>query len=587
MVVNYIRLQTDPDKGVFQYDVRFKPAVHATNLKYRLLTQGRHIIGPKQSFDGATLYLPICLPNKRTTFTAISQIDGSEIEVTIAYIKKKKMKDCVHLYNVLFDRIMKTLNYVRFGKKQFDPTAPKLIPQHKLEVWPGYVTAVDEYDGGVMLCLDVSHRVLCQRTVLDYLREAYHSNKDDLQLNVNTALLGAVVLTRYNNRTYRIDEIAFDKTPMDTFEANDKKITFVEYYKMHYNITIKDINQPLLINRKDQKIIGQAMPETITFCLIPELCYLTGLTDEMRSDFKVMRDIATHTRISPNQRLAALSKFCNNVNEVPEAKEILSGWGLTLENQTLNLMARQLDEEKVIFANNRQYSVGPNADFNRHATSNELMHAINIKNWLLIHTPCDSKYARNFVDCMQRNSAPMGITVARPNIQVLPSDKTELYVQVLRKYIDSDNQIVVIICPTSRDDRYNAIKKICCAELPIPSQIINGRTLSNEAKNRAIIQKIALQMNCKMGGSLWSIRIPFENVMICGIDTYHAGNKKNDSVSAFVASLNSTYTKWYSRAVIQTPKEELIHGLCIGLIAALNEYKSWNNQLPEKIIIYR
>lgn len=497
------------------------------------------------------------------------------------------MSDCVHLYNVLFDRIMKTLSYVRFGKKQFDPTAPKVIPQHKLEVWPGYVTAVDEYDGGVMLCLDVSHRVLCQRTVLDLLRQAYHSDKENFQLNVNTALLGAVVLTRYNNRTYRIDEIAFDKTPMDTFKANDKEISYVEYYKKHYNIEIKDVNQPLLINRKDQKIIGQAAPETITFCLIPELCYLTGLTDEMRSDFKVMRDIATHTRISPNQRLAALEKFCRNVNEVPEAKEILSGWGLTLEHQPLNLMARQLDEEKIQFANRREYPVGPNADFNRHAISNELIHAINIQNWLIIHTTNDTKCARSFLDCMQRNSAPMGITVARPNIQVLPTDKTELYVQALRRHITNETQVVVIICPTSRDDRYSAIKKVVCGELPIPSQVINARTLANEAKNRAIIQKIALQMNCKMGGSLWSIRIPFENVMICGIDTYHAGNKKENSVSAFVASLNSTYTRWYSRAVIQTPKEELIHGLCIGLRAALEAYSSINNKLPEKIIIYR
>lgn len=587
MVVNYIRLQTDPDKGVFQYDVRFKPEVHATNLKHRLLVQGRHIFGPTQSFDGATLYLPICLPKKRTTFTAISQIDDSEIEVTIAYIKKKKMKDCMHLYNVLFDRIMKTLSYVRFGKKQFDPTAPKLIPQHKLEVWPGYVTAVDEYDDGVMLCLDVSHRVLCQRTVLDLLRQAYHTNQDNFQLNVNTALLGAVVLTRYNNLNYRIDEIAFDKTPMDTFESNNKEISFFEYYKTHYNIEIKDIKQPLLIHRKDRKVIGQAMPETITFCLIPELCYLTGLTDEMRSDFKVMRDIATHTRISPNQRLAALAKFCQNVNDLPEATEILSRWGLTLERQPLNLMARQLPEEKVQFANNREFPVGPNADFSRYATSNELMHAINIKKWLLIYTRNDEKYARTFIDCMIRNSAPMGITVTRPDLEVLPCDKTELYVQALRRYIKDDTQIVVILCPTSRDDRYAAIKKVVCAELPVASQVINARTLSNEAKNRSIIQKIALQMNCKMGGSLWSIRIPFDNVMICGIDTYHAGNKQGNSVSAFVASLNSTYTRWYSRAVIQSPKEELIHGLAAGLVAALYEYKTMNNKLPEKIIIYR
>jgi len=32
--------------------------------------------------------------------------------------------------------------------------------------------------------------------------------------------------------------------------------------------------------------------------------------------------------------------------------------------------------------------------------------------------------------------------------------------------------MIVAICPTSRDDRYSAIKKICCVDNPIPSQVI-------------------------------------------------------------------------------------------------------------------
>ena len=35
-------------------------------------------------------------------------------------------------------------------------------------------------------------------------------------------------------------------------------------------------------------------------------------------------------------------------------------------------------------------------------------------------------------------------------------------------------QLVVVICPTSRDDRYSAIKKLCCVECPIPSQVFLG-----------------------------------------------------------------------------------------------------------------
>ena len=39
-----------------------------------------------------------------------------------------------------------------------------------------------------------------------------------------------------------------------------------------------------------------------TILLVPELCNLTGLTDQMRADFKVMKDVAQFTRVTPTQR---------------------------------------------------------------------------------------------------------------------------------------------------------------------------------------------------------------------------------------------------------------------------------------------
>lgn len=40
------------------------------------------------------------------------------------------------------------------------------------------------------------------------------------------------MMTRYNNRTYRVDDIDWDKTPKDTFTlANGQQVTFVEYYR--------------------------------------------------------------------------------------------------------------------------------------------------------------------------------------------------------------------------------------------------------------------------------------------------------------------------------------------------------------------
>lgn len=590
ILTNYIRMKVDPERGVFEYEVRFNPQIHSSQLRYQLLNQHREIIGPTRTFDGAILFLPFKLPDPITKLASQNPNDETKVEISVIFKRKKKMSECIQLYGVLFERIMRVLQFIRFGRKNFDPSEPKVIPNHKLEIYPGYVTAVDEYEDGVMLCLDVTHRILCQKTVLEMMTQAYQASRGNIaefQKNVLTALIGTVVITRYNNKTYRIDDVDFKLTPMSTFETKERVISYVEYYKSQYNIEIRDLKQPLLISRKEVRVSGEEEKRQLVFCIIPEISFFTGLTDEMENNMALKRDVASVTRITPNQRVQALEKYCARVNSMPETKQILANWGLSLDEKPLSLQARQMDEEKVFFGRGKSFPAGKNADFGRHATANELLEVVHLINWAVVHTQRDDAVTKKFIDCMHKNSRPMGLNVAAPQVSVVADDRTETYVQHLRRVLNKQLQIVVIICPSSRDDRYAAIKKTCCAEMPIPSQVINARTISNDAKNRAIVQKIALQMNCKLGGTLWSVRIPLESTMICGVDTFHEAKNKSNSVSALVASINPSFTRWYSRSIIQNKKEELIHGLIDSLKQSLRHFQKLNGSLPRKLIIFR
>lgn len=62
-------------------------------------------------------------------------------------------------------------------------------------------------------------------------------------------IIGTSVLTRYNNKTYRIDDIAWDKTPKYVFSKGDQQISLIDYYKSNWNIEITDLQQPLLVHR--------------------------------------------------------------------------------------------------------------------------------------------------------------------------------------------------------------------------------------------------------------------------------------------------------------------------------------------------
>jgi len=70
-------------------------------------------------------------------------------------------------------------------------------------------------------------------------------------------LAGYVVLTRYNNGTYRVDDIAFDKSPQSTFEMmNGLQASFIDYYKRHYNKASKTRSNrcSFMFQRKKKKI---------------------------------------------------------------------------------------------------------------------------------------------------------------------------------------------------------------------------------------------------------------------------------------------------------------------------------------------
>lgn len=60
--------------------------------------------------------------------------------------------------------------------------------------------------------------------------EISQTNPTTFHEEITRKIVGCVVLTRYNNKTYRIDDIEWDKNPAHTFDSNGQQMTFQEYY---------------------------------------------------------------------------------------------------------------------------------------------------------------------------------------------------------------------------------------------------------------------------------------------------------------------------------------------------------------------
>lgn len=99
------------------------------------------------------------------------------------------------------------------------------------------------------------------------------------------------------------------------------------------------------------------------------------------------------------------------------------------------------------------------------------MFQVDILDWLVVHTQRDEPNARSFVETMMKVCPQLGVKIDHPAIQKIRDDRTETYLNTIKNNVGPNVQIVVVIFPSARDDRYAAIKKLCCVDRPIPSQV--------------------------------------------------------------------------------------------------------------------
>lgn len=74
--------------------------------------------------------------------------------------------------------------------------------------------------------------------------------------------------------------------------------------------------------------------------------------------------------------------------------------------------------------------------------------------------------------------------------------------------INSPQMIIFIIPKNNEVVVYQAIKRMCCINLAVPSQVITSKIIdpNNYGKLSSIVTKITAQVNVKLGGQLWGVR---------------------------------------------------------------------------------
>ncbi|XP_055696038.1 protein aubergine-like [Lutzomyia longipalpis] len=586
IVANYFRVLKKPNWNIYKYRVDFTPDIELLGHRKGIMRRQMERLGAFQ-FDGTMIFSPFKFQHDPMVLMDINDRDES-VQITIRLVGDLLPTDgtYTHLLNLIMRNTIESLNLQRAygpkGTKYFDAQQKIDIREHKLQVWPGFSTSIRQHEADILICAEVTHKVIRMESCYNAMQEL----AKDVD-GIKKLLIGQMVVTEYNNLTYRIDDVDFSLTPLSEFEKKGgEKITFMQYFRDRYNITIRDQRQPLLVSRAKARDIKAGRPEVLN--LIPELCRLTGLTDHMRNDFRLMRDMAQHTRIGPDMRIKRFLDLNRRIQNEEKAKTVMKNWDMALDKQLVEFPGRVLPREEIKFGNDRSELPNNDADWTFTLKKNRMFEADRVSNWHIICPDRDHSLTMKFSSLLTSTAGKMGFQLAQPNFLRIPDDRATSYVNAIEKACNDSTQIILCVVPNQRGDRYSAIKKKSYVDRAVPTQVMWTKVMSNDKIIGGVVGKVAIQMNCKLGNAPWTVKVPLKNVMTCGFDVTYDANDKSKTFGAFVATMDIKECNTYYSAISHHKYgEEMSNFLIVNVFKALKQYEQIHKQPPARIFFYR
>lgn len=140
---------------------------------------------------------------------------------------------------------------------------------------------------------------------------------------------------------------------------------------------------------------------------------------------------------------------------------------------------------------------------------------------------------------------------------------------------------------------YSNIKKKCCVDRAIPSQVVVHKTITPKqgkpvSSLLSVATKVVSQINCKIGGAPWMVNLPMSGLMTVGFDVCHDNRDRSKSFGALVATMDlKQKVEFFSTVSAHKNGEELSNQLALNMRKALHQYRDNYQKLPDRICFYR
>jgi len=332
LLANYFVLQKKRGWRMNLCRVEFEPEMDNTKVRKKLLRMHEKRLG-QYVFDGQTLFLLTELTDDTKVLMSTHEETKVEYKLSIRFSREMTTSEPLsfQFYNIILRKCQQGLDLELLGRYYYDSKAKIEIRNHRLELWPGFVTSMRQQESEMMLNVETTHKVIHSTNVFQKMREIRERAPEDrMREEIEKTLVGVVVMTKYNKKTYKIAGIGWDVKPTSTFPTKDGEMTYMNYYSTKYGLNIQNGGQPLLLSKPSKKDLHRG--QTGPIYLVPELCHETGLTEGMRSNFRLMKDLSEHLHMVPEKRAVATQNF---VDRISQTVDVSFGSHFFFSEQTL------------------------------------------------------------------------------------------------------------------------------------------------------------------------------------------------------------------------------------------------------------
>ena len=475
---------------------------------------------------------------------------------------------------IMLDRV-ETLNIDKFSSVNF---------------YPGFRTSFVETDKGMFLNVVLTHKFIRNKTLLDYMKNFGDLKKKSIQEDINTELKGRSFKVDYAKRNYIIDEIDFDLNPVNKkLNYEDKTINHIEYYKKAYNIDIKNKDQPLIIVRKKDS-------KSIYF--VPELCYLVGIDESDTTNKKFMKKVSECTKMDPTQKVLETNEFIQLLQDKTEDKKTHMSSKKKSDHYGIKITPLK-DLFPAYYMKQPQLLDGTGQVFDKYNKEIKLdKNIINKAKWVLFYEDNYDENEKYLLKDFKDASGKYGIKLENPlKVKIPYGAEVDEWIREANKYFGEEKREYdfALFLLGENTYIYPQLKMHSLCHNGYISQVVKVDTLYND-KIKNICSNILIQINAKLGGSLYKIQIDKalagKKLMVIGVDSSKHKDKNNYGTGiAMVATINDSLSNFYSESKIVkiNDMKDQFH-LCISnfIENALKVYEKNNNgKKPDWIIIYR